>query len=96
MRRTVVQPDRKASESAAALESLECELFLKEYEEAYAKLRDDPAALAEFEAERRAFDGTLMDGLEDEGCLGAVEMKHLKQTLTRIGYYLTVPSQPIS
>lgn len=67
MRRTVVQPDPKASESTAALESLdECELFLKEYEEAYAKLREDPAALAEFEAERRAFDGTLMDGLEDE------------------------------
>lgn len=67
MRRTAIQPDRQAAESTAGtLESLECETFLKEYEEAYAKLRDDPAALAEFEAERRAFDGTLMDGLEDE------------------------------
>jgi hypothetical protein len=67
MRRTAIQPDPPASESTAGtLESLECERFLKEYEEAYARLRDDPAALAEFEAERRAFDGTLMDGLEDE------------------------------
>jgi len=67
MRRTVIQPDRQPSESTArALESLECETFLKEYEEAYERLRDDPASLAEFEAERRAFDGTLMDGLEDE------------------------------
>jgi hypothetical protein len=67
MRRTVVHPDPQPSESTApALESLECELFLREYEEAYAKLRDDPAALAEFEAERREFDGTLIDGLENE------------------------------
>ncbi len=67
MRRTVVQPDPEASESTGpALESLDCEMFLKEYEDAYAKLRDDPVALAELEAERRAFDGTLMDGLEDE------------------------------
>ncbi|HEY0153642.1 MAG TPA: hypothetical protein VGB92_16660 [Longimicrobium sp.] len=66
MRRTVVQPDPQAAESGApALESLECELFLREYEEAYAKLREDPAALAEFEAERREFDGTLVDGLEN-------------------------------
>ncbi len=66
MRRTAVPTDPNASESTAALESLECERFLKEYEAAYTKLRDDPAALAELEAERRAFDGTLMDGLEDE------------------------------
>ena len=66
MRRTVIQPDHQPSEGAArALESLECERFLKEYQEAYTKLRDDPAALAELEAERRAFDGTLMDGIED-------------------------------
>ena len=67
MRRTVVEPDTHPSESTArALDSLECETSLKEYEQAYAKLREDPAALADFEAERRAFDGTLMDGLEDE------------------------------
>lgn len=67
MRRTVVHPHPPESESTApALESLECELFLKEYEEAYAKLRDDPAALAEVEAETREFEGTLMEGLEDE------------------------------
>ncbi|HLL85214.1 MAG TPA: hypothetical protein VK420_21265 [Longimicrobium sp.] len=58
MRPTIVQPDPKEFESTApALESLDCEFFLKEYEEAYAKLRDDPAALAEFETERRAFAG---------------------------------------
>jgi mRNA interferase MazF len=28
--------------------------------------------------------------------MGAVEMKHLKQTLTQIGYFLTIPSQRIS
>jgi hypothetical protein len=42
------------------------ELFLKEYEQAHARLLEDPAASAEIEAERSAFDGTLMDGLEDE------------------------------
>lgn len=67
MRRTVVEPDPQAFESAArALESLECDRFLKEYEEAHAKLRDDPAALAEIEAETREFEGTLMDGIENE------------------------------
>ena len=44
----------------------DCELFLKEYEQAYADLLADPAASAEIEAERSALDGTLMDGLEDE------------------------------
>jgi hypothetical protein len=44
----------------------DCELFLKEYERAYADLREDPAASAAIEAERSALDGTLMDGLEDE------------------------------
>lgn len=45
------------------LQSLDCDAFLKEYEAAYAELRKDPEAWAEVEAERRAFDGTLMDGL---------------------------------
>ena len=44
----------------------DCELFLKEYEEAHAELRKDPAASAELDAEWSALDGTLMDGLEDE------------------------------
>jgi hypothetical protein len=47
----------------AELQSLECDAFLKEYEAAYSELRKDPEAWAEVEAERRAFDGTLMDGL---------------------------------
>jgi hypothetical protein len=55
-----------AESTARALESLDCELFLQEYEQAYADLRNDPEAWAEIEAERRAFDGTLMDGLEEE------------------------------
>jgi hypothetical protein len=50
---------------ANALKSLECELFLRAYEHAHAALRDnDPAGWAEVEAERRAFDGALMDGLD--------------------------------
>lgn len=57
--------DANASESIAP-ERLEAERFLREYEEAYAALRKDPAAFAEIEAEWRALDGTLMDGLEDE------------------------------
>jgi len=57
----------KVDEAAArALQSLDCELFLKEYEQAYAELRKDPEAWAEVRAERSAFDGTLMDGLERE------------------------------
>ena len=47
-------------------ERLDAELFLKDYEEAYAVLREDPAAFAEIEAEWSALDGTLMDGIEDE------------------------------
>ena len=54
-----------AAETIVA-ERLAAELFLKDYEEAYAALRNDPAALAEIEAETSAWDGTLMDGLEDE------------------------------
>jgi hypothetical protein len=53
-----------ADSTARALESLDRELFLKEYQEAYAALRADPEEWAEVEAERRAFDATLMDGLE--------------------------------
>lgn len=49
--------------TADALEELDCELFLREYEQAYAALRNDPEEWAEVEAERRAFDGSLMDGL---------------------------------
>lgn len=41
--------------------------FLREYEAFHADLRErDPSAWAELEAERRAWDATLLDGLEDE------------------------------
>ena len=52
-------------------EALECyrrQLFLKRANEAYAALRADPQAWAEELEERRAWEGTLADGLElDEG-----------------------------
>lgn len=66
LRRRLYDP-RMAEATAQALQSLERELFLKEYEQAYAELRQDPEAWEEVEAERNAFDGTLMDGLEREG-----------------------------
>lgn len=54
-----------AESTARALEALDCELFLQDYEQAYSELRSDPAAWADVETERRAFDGTLMDGLDE-------------------------------
>lgn len=49
------------------LEDAERRLFLHEYETFHAELRErDPDAWAELEEERRAFDGTLLDGLQDE------------------------------
>ncbi|HET6233227.1 MAG TPA: hypothetical protein VFE05_24335 [Longimicrobiaceae bacterium] len=57
---------RAAEVTARALEALDCELFLKEYEQAYSDLRDNPGAWAEVEAERRGFDASLMDGIEPE------------------------------
>lgn len=33
---------------------------------AYARLREDPAAWAEYQEELRSLEGTLMDGLEDD------------------------------
>jgi hypothetical protein len=50
--------------TADALESLDCELFLQEYEQAYAELRENPEEWAEVQAERGEWDGTLMDGLK--------------------------------
>jgi hypothetical protein len=52
-----------AVSTAEALETLDCELFLREYEQAYADLRRNPREWAEVQAERRAFDGSLMDAL---------------------------------
>lgn len=54
-----------AEETARALQALERELFLKEYERAHAELRNDSEEWAEVLEERRAFDGTLMDGLHE-------------------------------
>jgi len=39
---------------------------LRRGNEAYARLREDPKAWAEELEERRLFEGTLMDGLEDD------------------------------
>ena len=58
---------RQAPAAARALEEAECNLFLQEYEAFYTELRErDPEAWAEVERERRAFDGTLLDGLPHE------------------------------
>lgn len=40
--------------------------ILRQGNEAYARLREDPKAWAEELEERRLFEGTLMDGLEDD------------------------------
>jgi hypothetical protein len=39
---------------------------LQECNEAFARLRSDPAAWAAYQSERRDFEGTLADGLRDE------------------------------
>ena len=41
-------------------------VFWRQFKEAAARVRADPEALAEEEAERELYEGTLMDGLEDE------------------------------
>jgi hypothetical protein len=62
-----LRDERQAPAAAQVLEDAERRLFLREYETFHADLRErDPEAWAEVERERRAFDGTLMDGLEDE------------------------------
>lgn len=48
-----------------ALELYRRQRILEETNAAYAALRADPAAWAEVEAERRAWDATLADGLEE-------------------------------
>lgn len=65
VRRRLRDPNEGAR-VADALEKLDCELFLEEYEKAYAELREDPAAWAEVEAERREWDETLMDGISED------------------------------
>jgi len=62
-----LRDERQAPAAAQVLEDAERRLFLREYETFHADLRErDPEAWAELERERQAFDGTLMDGLEDE------------------------------
>ncbi len=40
--------------------------FLEDANAAYARLRADPEAWADYQAEIRSMEGTLMDGLEDD------------------------------
>ena len=51
---------------AAAVECLASERFWDEMEAAFEELYADPAAAAAYEAERRAWDVTLLDGREHE------------------------------
>jgi hypothetical protein len=53
----------RAVPSTAAAER---DRFLREYERAHAGLARDPITRRDVEAERSSFEGTLMDGLEDE------------------------------
>jgi len=49
-----------------AAEQLRRQEFWRQFNEAYARLRADPEAWAEELEERRLWDTTLMDGLEDD------------------------------
>ena len=49
----------------AAAKKMHRDRFWKNYYDAYAKLRADPEAWADYQDEMRAWDATLMDGLED-------------------------------
>jgi len=62
-----LRDERQAPLAAQVLEDAERRLFLHEYEAFHAELRErDPEGWADLEQERRAFDGTLQDGLQDE------------------------------
>ncbi len=50
----------------AASERAWAENLLRETNEAYARLREDPAAWADYLEEIKEFDGTLMDGLDPD------------------------------
>jgi hypothetical protein len=49
-----------------AVEAYRRQWFFETANEAYARLRNDPAAWADWQSELAAWDATLMDGLEDE------------------------------
>ena len=51
---------------AAAVERLKSDQFWDEMEAAFEELYADPVARAEYEAERKEWEATLLDGLEDE------------------------------
>lgn len=51
--------------AAKAVKRLDRDRFWKQYNDAYTKLRADPEAWAEYQAEIRVWDVTLMDGLEE-------------------------------
>ncbi|MGH2560023.1 MAG: toxin-antitoxin system protein [Thermomicrobiales bacterium] len=40
--------------------------FFEEYDAAFARLKADPEAWADWQAELKGMEGTLMDGLEDD------------------------------
>jgi predicted DNA-binding protein len=48
-----------------AVERYEADRFFRDADAAYRRLRADPKAWREVEAERALLDGTLMDGLDD-------------------------------
>jgi hypothetical protein len=50
----------------AAVDAYRRQFFLEQLNEQFARLRADPAAWREELAERKLWEGTLMDGLEDE------------------------------
>ena len=49
-----------------ALDAYRRKVFFEQMNAGYAALRADPEAWAEFEAERKAWDATLMDGLDPD------------------------------
>lgn len=51
---------------AEAVQRLASDRFWDEMEAAFEQLYADPEAAAEYESERRAWDATLLDGLENE------------------------------
>jgi predicted transcriptional regulator len=53
-----------------AVEAYHNRQFWEAVDKGYAELRADPEAWAAEEAERRAWDGTLMDGLDPSECWG--------------------------
>ncbi len=51
---------------ACAVERYRREQLLRDANDAWAAIKADPVARREFEDEDKAWEGTLMDGLEDE------------------------------